>query len=118
MNRCKISISRCIPLLSLKSERETEQESVVAMLSCVKSEIVLLFSNNQHFCIASHKSRIRPLSFKLSCDPAIRSLLCTTRHKNVILFKNKLLDLITYFKKITLKIDSDLNTFDQKKIEI
>ena len=34
MNRCIISISRCIPLLLFKSERETKQESMVAMLPC------------------------------------------------------------------------------------
>ena len=73
-----------IPLLSFKSERETKQESLVATLpyeSPLYIEIVELFSKNQHFCIASHKPVIRPLSLKLSCDPATRSSLSDTPHK-------------------------------------
>ena len=83
MNRYKISISRCIPLLSLKSERETKQKRVVAMLPCENplcTESWCFFSKKQHLCIASHKPLIRPLFLTLSCDPATRRLL-STHHK-------------------------------------
>ena len=85
MNRCKISICRCIPLLSFKSERETKQENVVATLPCENAlyiEIVVLFSKNQHICIASHKRPFQPLSLKLSCHPATRSLVSNIPHKH------------------------------------
>ena len=83
MNRCRISISRrlSIPLLSFKSETETKQESVVAMLPYeypLYTEIVVLFSKNQHLSIASHQPLILPLSLKLSSDPATRSFLGDT----------------------------------------
>ena len=48
---------------------------------------------------------------KLSWYPATRSVLNNTPQKHS-LFKNKLLNLITYIKKINnLKIDPDLNNF-------
>lgn len=47
-------LSECIQFLLLKSEKETKQVSVVAMVSC-KNILSTKVSQSQHLCIASHK---------------------------------------------------------------
>ena len=47
-------LSECIQFLLLKSEKETKQVSVVAMVSC-KNTLSTKVSQSHHLCIASHK---------------------------------------------------------------
>ena len=64
-----------------KKQNKTKQESVVAMLAYeypLYTEIVVLFSKNQHLSIASRQPLILPLSLKHSCDSATRSFLRDT----------------------------------------
>ena len=72
--------SRCIPLLSIKSERETNHEIVVAMVSC-KTPLYTEVSKNQHLCIISRKLPNSSLFLELSCDPASCSVPSNTPQK-------------------------------------
>ena len=70
-----------ITFIQIRKQNKTKQESVVAMLAYeypLYTEIVVLFSKNQHLSIASRQPLILPLSLKHSCDSATRSFLRDT----------------------------------------
>ena len=85
MNGCKMSIIDVFQYFH--SNQKGKQKKRVWWRRCHmkiltrNKEIVVLFSKSQHFCKASDKPLIRPLSLKLSCDQANRSLLSDTPHK-------------------------------------